>query len=141
MQRSSHFAFDGTAGTYFEPWLIGWLLTIFTAGIAYPWAFCRTQRWKAEHSYVDGRRLTFTGTGGDLFGYSLKWTILIIFTVGIYTFWAIPEFNKWLTEHTDFEAAPFIANPITEQPHISQQPMDEPAEDSSRHSRDMNPIA
>ncbi len=41
MDRSRTFSFDGTAGTYFEPWLIGWLLTLVTFGIAYPWAFCR----------------------------------------------------------------------------------------------------
>lgn len=115
MNRSRSFRFDGTAGTYFEPWLIGGLLTIFTLGIAYPWAYCRLQRWRMEHTFIDGRRLVFTGNGGELFGYWLKWSFLGIVTFGIYTFWAVPEFNKWVTERTDYESAQFNSNPFSEQ--------------------------
>lgn len=103
MKRSTTFQFNGTAGTYFEPWLIGWLLIIVTLGVAYPWAFCRLQCWKADHTIVLGRRLIFTGTGGDLFAYWLKWSFLTFLTFGIYAFWAVPQFNKWITEHTDFD--------------------------------------
>lgn len=140
MNRSRTFSFDGTAGTYFESWLIGWLLTLVTFGIAYPWAFCRLQRWKTEHTGVEGRRLVFTGTGGDLFGYSLKWFILSALTIGIYTFWAVPEFNKWITEHTDFEPLPFIPNPLMEQPDAPQEPQATTAADDIGRARDMEPV-
>ena len=55
--------------------LIGWrilggLVTIFTLGICYPWAFCMIYRWEAKHTVINGHRLKFNGTALQLFGIS-----------------------------------------------------------------------
>ena len=63
MGKSKNFIFDGGAATYFGTGILAALITVFTLGIGYPWALCLFQRWKAKHTYIDGRRLKFTGGG------------------------------------------------------------------------------
>ena len=61
MGKSKNFIFDGGAATYFGTGILAFLITAFTAGLGYPWALCLFQRWKAKHTYIDGRKLKFTG--------------------------------------------------------------------------------
>ncbi len=61
-----------------------------------------TYRWKAEHTYLNGRRLRFTGNAGSLFGLWIKWSVLILITFGIYSFWVYPQLITWTVEHQDF---------------------------------------
>jgi uncharacterized membrane protein YjgN (DUF898 family) len=105
MARSSgRFTFDGGAATYFGTALLGMLITIVTLGICYPFALVLRERWRAKHSYIDGRRLDFTGSAMGLFGNWIKWLILIIVTIGIYAFWVGPRIAAWKWKHTDFAA-------------------------------------
>ena len=103
MGKSKNFIFDGGAATYFGTGILAFLITAFTAGLGYPWALCFFQRWKAKHTYIDGRKLKFTGGGFSLIGLWIKWIIFLILTIGIYSFWMIPSLQQWITEHTDFE--------------------------------------
>ena len=103
MSKSKNFVFDGGAGTYLATAIFGFLITFFTAGIGYPWALCSIQRWKAKHTYIQGKRLKFTGGGLSLIGLWIKWLVFTIITFGIYSFWMIPSLNQWIVEHTDFE--------------------------------------
>lgn len=73
--------------------------------ICYPFAVVLMQRWKAKHSYIDGRRLVFTGSALGLWGNWLKRFLLCIITIGIYSFWVAPCLTRWKWEHTDFDAA------------------------------------
>jgi hypothetical protein len=102
---SKNFRFDGRAGDFFVTALLAGLLAAFTLYIATPWAICMIQRWKAQHTIVQGRRLKFMGTGGALFGKFIVGMLLTMVTFGIYTFWFVPALQKWTIEHTDFEDA------------------------------------
>lgn len=102
MPKSKSFVFDGGAANYFGTCILAALIIIFTLGIGYPWGLCLIQRWKAKHTYIQGRRLKFTGTGLSLIGLWLKWFVFLIITLGIYSFWLIPSLQRWITEHTDF---------------------------------------
>ena len=103
MSKSKSFVFNGGAATYFGTAILASLITLFTFGIGYPWALCLFQKWKAKHTYIEGRRLRFTGGGFSLIGLWIKWLVLLLITFGIYSFWLIPSLNKWVVEHTDFE--------------------------------------
>ena len=81
MARSKHFIFDGGAATYFGTGILAALITIFTLGIGYPWALCLFQRWKAKHTFIDGRKLKFTGGGFSLIGLWIKWMIFLMVNV------------------------------------------------------------
>lgn len=102
MAKSQSFTFDGGAGTYLGTSLLAVLVTVFTLGLAYPYALVLVQRWKAKHTYVEGRQLKFTGTGMGLFGNWVKWFLLCLITLGIYGFWVQPRLTQWVVEHTDF---------------------------------------
>lgn len=96
------FAFDGGAGTYLGTAILGVLVTVFTLGICYPYALVLRERWRAKHSYIEGRQLAFNGSAWALFGLWWKWLILIIITVGIYGFWVGPRLYRWKWENTSW---------------------------------------
>lgn len=103
MGRSRTHTFDGGAGTYLGTSLLAALVTVASLGLAYPYALCLRQRWKAKHTYVNGHRLIFLGTGIGLFGLWVKWFLLTLITLGIYLFWVAPRIQKWVVENTDFD--------------------------------------
>ena len=105
MARSGRFTFDGGAATYLGTGILGFLITLFTLGICYPFALVLLERWRAKHSFIDGQRLIFTGTAIGLFGLWIKWFLLIVITLGIYVFWVVPRITAWKWEHTNFEVA------------------------------------
>ena len=102
MAKSKTFVFDGGAATYYGTFILGILITLFTFGLGYPWALCLFHKWKAKHTYVNGKRLIFIGGGFSLIWLWIKWYIFTILTLGIYIFWVIPSLNRWIVEHTDF---------------------------------------
>ena len=102
MAKSKNFTFDGGAATFVGTAILGFLITVFTLGICYPFALVLMQRWKAKHTYIRGLQLQFTGTGIGLFGNWIKWFFLTLITLGIYGFWVQPRLQQWIVEHTDF---------------------------------------
>jgi uncharacterized membrane protein YjgN (DUF898 family) len=100
--NSKKFTFDGGAATYLGTAILGIIITVFSLGICYPFALVLRQRWRAKHSYIDGKQLIFTGSAIGLFGNWIKWFVLIVITLGIYLFWVGPRIQKWIWENTDF---------------------------------------
>ncbi len=100
--QTRQFAFDGGAGTYFGTAMLALLVTVFTLGICYPYALVLRERWRAKHSYIEGRQLVFNGSAWGLFGLWWKWLILIIITIGIYAFWVGPRIYRWKWENTSW---------------------------------------
>lgn len=82
--------------------ILGFFVTVCTAGICYPWALCMVYGWKIRHTVIDGRRLGFDGTAMRLFGNWVKWLLLCIITAGIYGFWLEIALEKWKVKHTFF---------------------------------------
>ena len=61
-QPQTLFRFDGGAATYFGTGLLAFLITVFTLGICYPFAVVLMARWRAKHTWLNGRQLRFTGS-------------------------------------------------------------------------------
>jgi hypothetical protein len=116
MGRSKSFTFDGGAATYLGTGILAFLVTVLTLGICAPFGVVLRQRWRAKHTYVEGRRLIFVGGGFQLFGLWLLWWLLTIVTLGIYFFWVGPRLQKWIVENTDFDpnfsAAAGVSTPV-----------------------------
>ncbi|WP_274648458.1 DUF898 family protein [Paenibacillus humicola] len=97
-------------GSYFDgglAQLIGWriagfLVTVCTLGICYPWSFVMIYKWEVEHMVIEGRRLRFEGTSIGLFGNWIKWWLLCVITLGIYSFWLSIKLRQWKAKHTYF---------------------------------------
>ncbi len=56
------FRFDGGAATYIGTGMLAALVTIVTLGISFPFALVLVERWRAKHTYIEGRRLMCRGT-------------------------------------------------------------------------------
>lgn len=71
-----NFEFNGSGLSYL--WLVLWtgILTLITAGLAYPWAMAAKERWHAKNSKIDGKKLVFKGTGMGFFG---NWLLIMFF--------------------------------------------------------------
>jgi uncharacterized membrane protein YjgN (DUF898 family) len=95
--------FDGGIFGFIGVKIVQMLLTGITLGIGYPWAVAYGEKWIADHTVIDGRRLTFTGTGGSLIGQYIKWWLLGIVTLGIYLLWMPINIRKWVAKHTVIE--------------------------------------
>lgn len=101
-QTKSPSYFDGGLASYIVTVIFATILTIFTLGLAYPWATCMIYRWKIEHTVIEGRRLVFKGTGGSLFMNWIIWFLLTIITLGIYGFWVFIKLENWKVQNTYF---------------------------------------
>lgn len=100
--QTHEFAFDGGAATYVGTAVLALLIAVFTLGICYPFGLVLRERWRAKHSYIEGRQLAFNGSAWGLFGSWLQWLILIIITFGIYGLWVGPRLTRWKWEHTSW---------------------------------------
>jgi len=56
--------------------ILGFLITLVTFGICYPWAVCMLYNWETKHTVIEGRRLAFDGKAIQLFGNWIKWFLL-----------------------------------------------------------------
>ena len=94
--------FDGGLAQLIGWTILGWLVTVFTLGICFPWSYTIIYRWETKHTVINGRRLEFDGTALQLFGMWVKWLLLVIITIGIYSFWVGISLKKWRVKHTHF---------------------------------------
>lgn len=111
MAKQTRFTFDGGAATYFGTAILGFLITLLTLGICYPFALVLLERWRCKHTYIDGQQLVFTGSAVGLFGHWIKWFLLSVITLGIYLFWVAPRLQRWVTVNTEFASpvAPLVS--------------------------------
>ena len=94
--------FDGGLLSYIGWRILGFVITVCTLGICYPWALCMIYRWQINHTVINGKRLQFNGTAIGLFGLWIKWLLLCVLTFGIYSFWMFISLEKWKVKNTSF---------------------------------------
>lgn len=111
MPKATRFSFDGGAATYAGTAILGILITTLTLGICYPFAVVLKERWRCQHTFIDGQQLVFTGSAVGLLGRWLLWLFLSIITLGIFLFWVAPRMQAWKTVNTEFArpSAPITA--------------------------------
>lgn len=84
-------------------WIIlGFIVTLLSFGICFPWAVCMLVDWETKHTVINGHRLAFNGNAVQLFGNWIKWLLLTIITFGIYGLWVRIAMKKWIVKHTSF---------------------------------------
>ncbi len=94
--------FDGGLLQLITYQILGFIVTILSAGLLFPWAFTMIYRWEAKHTVIDGNRLIFDGTALQLFGQWIKWCFFCLITLGIYIFWLKIKLKQWKVKHTHF---------------------------------------
>lgn len=102
-KMENRFKFNEDVGGYFITLLICYVIIIFTLGIGTPWALCRIERWKANNTTLNGKKIKFIGEGSALLGKFIIWYLLTLITFGIYAIWAAVKMQKFIVEHTVIE--------------------------------------
>jgi uncharacterized membrane protein YjgN (DUF898 family) len=82
--------------------LLGFIITICTLGIAYPWVLVMIYGKKISNTVIEGRRLQFNGSAIGLFGMWIKWWFFSVITLGIYTLFIATRLERWRVSHTSF---------------------------------------
>ncbi|KGI00280.1 DUF898 family protein [Oenococcus oeni] len=95
--------FDGGLAQYIGYKILGFIVTVCTLGICYPWAITTIYGWQTKHTVIDGHRQKFDGSAVELFGMWIKWLLLSICTLGIYAFWVNIKLLDWRARHTYFQ--------------------------------------
>lgn len=95
--------FDGKLAELLGINILSFLLIIVTLGIGFSWAMCMKEKYRINHTIINGQRLSFVGRGGDLFVNWLKWILLTIITLGIYGFLLSIKLRQWKVRNTIFD--------------------------------------
>jgi len=93
--------------------ILGFIITLFTFGICYPWSLCMVYGWKVNHTTIDGKRLKFNGKAISLFGHWILWGFLTIITLGIFSFWLSIFLKKWIVKNTSIVEPNGIEKPLS----------------------------
>ncbi len=99
--------FDGDGLSLLGLYILTFIVSLITCGIAAPWMICKAYKWRINHTVINGKRLQFTGTGGSLIGHWILWEILCIITCGIYSFFMHVALRKWEMQHTVYDDQPY----------------------------------
>lgn len=62
--------FDGGLLSLIGWSIFGFIVTVISLGILYPWALVMVYGWKINHTVIDGHRMQFNGSAVGLFGES-----------------------------------------------------------------------
>jgi len=101
-----HSRFTGGAFANAGIKLLTGFVSLITLGLAYPAMVCRKLKWKAKHTYINGRRLYFDGNGAQLWGKYILWNFLSVITLGLYLPFRKMKMVAWETKHTHFFGVP-----------------------------------
>lgn len=82
------------------------ILRIISLDLLSPIVACSRLKWKAEHTYINGRRLIFNGQIIDLLKKNTVWILLSIITFGIFLPFKAIKMKKWEIENTHFVGIP-----------------------------------
>ncbi len=98
-------SFSGHGGALLVTWLVGFGLTIVTAGLYGPWFFARITRFFVDNTAAqaeDGTeyRLRFEASGSEIFGEVFVAYLLLLVTLGLYAPWLVCRLSKLIARTT-----------------------------------------
>lgn len=98
-----HSYFDESLKAYIILLIKFYAMSVFSLGIAYPWAVCMKLRSQYHHTVISGQRMKFIGQAKELCWHWLAWWGLSVITLGIFGFVANVRMERWVTANTVFE--------------------------------------
>jgi len=105
--RGIRFSFRGSTPAYVRLFVTGWLLTLVTLGLYYPWFATHTHGYLTRHCRFGSGRFAFDGQGRDLLVDFLYAILLTLPTLGVCWFWFTAAKRRYFWRHTTFEGARF----------------------------------
>ncbi|MBI5969770.1 MAG: zinc-ribbon domain-containing protein [Deltaproteobacteria bacterium] len=105
--RGVRFSFTGDWKESLKIYALGYLLTIFTFGVYYPWFYAKKQMFWRGNTGFGSVNFKYTGKGKELLKTFLLGYFLIVITFGIYALWLKAKLARYDWEHTTFQDISF----------------------------------
>lgn len=119
--------FDGKMLQWLGWTLLGELVTLVTLGICFPVYWGWIEKWKINHTVVNGYRLRLTRGGGRLVGRWLLWMLLSIITLFIFSLWIPKKMERWKVANMVVEF-----DKVEEPKQEEAKPEEKPAEEQPK---------
>jgi len=108
--RGIRFGQTGSAWRYAAR-AFGWVvLRVLTLNLIAPWAAAALQRYRIEHSWIGGSKLSFDAKGGPLFWRWVGTWLLFVPTLGLSYAWYIARQFRHFAHHTRLNNIAFESN-------------------------------
>ncbi len=107
--RAIRFSFRGHARDFIGIYVKGWLLTILTFGLYYPFWQNRRQTFMATQAYFGNQKFEFDGQGRDLFWSYLLHLLLTLPTLGLCWMWYWAKVQRYYASRTALRGARFYS--------------------------------
>lgn len=98
--------YDGDVLTNVFYTLVLSVLRVISLDLLTPIVICFRLKWRAEHTYLNGKRLIFTGQIKDLLKKNAVWVFLSVVTFGVFIPFKTVKMMQWEAEHTHFVGVP-----------------------------------
>ena len=95
-------------GTFKETIILvsrGWLLSLLSLGLYYPFYLNRFQDYWTSKTTFGNLPFSYDGQGKEVFSIWLKGTLLTLLTLGIYLFWLKANLQRYFWQHTAYGEA------------------------------------
>jgi len=105
--RNIRFSFRGTRGAAMGDYFVGYMFTLFTLGLYYPFFLARIKRFWVGNSRFGSQAFEYSGEGKDLFGKFLLFILLLVPTAGLNIPWWQAFQARYNWGHTHFYGGTF----------------------------------
>lgn len=94
-------AFDAGPGDVFVVYLISGLMYLIPF-VGFAMSFNYSAKWMAEHTTLNGRKLTYSAKLGETWVLLFVSVLLLMITFGIYILWFMPKLYRFVYDHVDY---------------------------------------
>ena len=108
--RGIRFRFLGTFKTTGILIAKGWLLTLLSLGLYYPYYLNRFQSYWISKTCFGNIAFSYDGQAREIFRIWIKGILLSIITLGIYLFWLRANLQRYFWSHTRYGESRIISN-------------------------------
>lgn len=108
--RGIRFRFEGTFKETSMMIAKGWLMTILSLGLYYPYYRNRFQEYWTTRSSFGKIYFNYNGKGNDVFQIWIKGILISILTFGIYIFWLKANLQRYFWNHTKYSDIKIVSN-------------------------------
>lgn len=108
--RGIRFSFRGSAGEFLPLFIGGWMLTVLTLGLYYPYHYVRQRGFFVRNTYFGSRSFDFDAHGSEMLGPWFGANLLTFFTLGLSQLWLQAWRERFAWGHTTFGGARFSSS-------------------------------
>ena len=108
--RGIRFRFEGTFKETSMLIAKGWLMSILTLGLYYPYYRNRFQAYWTSRSSFGNIAFNYDGQGNEVFSIWIKGILISILTFGIYMFWLKANLQRYFWNRTSYSDTRIVSN-------------------------------